>query len=58
MSAFEVKGYGLEVYNLKYPYPGEKSWSDRAKVVGKFVASAESDEDMTKYEKKFNSFSR
>jgi ribonucleoside-diphosphate reductase alpha chain len=55
MSAFEVKGYGLEVYNLKYPYPGEKSWSDRAKVVGKFVASAESDEDMTKYEKKFNS---
>ena len=51
---FEVKGYGLEVYDLKYPYPGEKGWPDRGKVIGKFVASAESDEDKPRIEKKFN----
>lgn len=52
---FVLDGYGKEVYNLKYLYPGEKSWADRAKVIARTIASAEGDDVKQKWEKKFYS---
>lgn len=51
--AFEPTGYGKEVYDLKYAYPGERGWSDRAKVIAKTIASAEPDEIKQKWESRF-----
>jgi len=48
-----LKGIGQEIFESRYAYPGETKWSERAKVIAKTVASAESDEDKEKIEKLF-----
>lgn len=53
MAAYQLEGYGKEIYDLKYLYPGEKNWGDRAKVIAKEIASVEKDDDKEKYRKKF-----
>jgi ribonucleoside-diphosphate reductase alpha chain len=53
MTTFKLDGYGKEIFNLKYAYPGEKTWLDRSKVIARTIASAELDSDKTTWEKKF-----
>lgn len=44
---------GQEIFEKRYAYPGDKTWSDRAKAIAKNVASAEKDEDKEKWYDKF-----
>jgi len=53
MSIVKLNNLGQEIFEKRYAYPGETKWSERAKVIAKAAASAESDEDKEKYEKKF-----
>ena len=49
---------GQEIFETRYAYPGEKSWSERSKTVARIVASAEKDDEKEKVEKKFYRFTR
>jgi len=49
----QLNELGQEIFEKRYAYPGETKWSERAKVIAKAAASAESDEEKEKYEKKF-----
>ena len=51
MSLTKLSKIGQEIFESRYAYPGEKTWSERAKVIAKTVASAERDEDKEKIEK-------
>ncbi len=53
MSVYQIEGYGKEIYDLKYLYPGERHWGDRSKVIAREIASVEKDDDKEKYRKKF-----
>jgi ribonucleoside-diphosphate reductase alpha chain len=44
---------GQEIFETRYAYPGETSWSERSKSIAKQIASAEHDEDKEKIEKRF-----
>ena len=44
---------GQEIFESRYAYPGETKWGERAKVIAKTVASAETDDDKEKIEKLF-----
>jgi ribonucleoside-diphosphate reductase alpha chain len=44
---------GQEIFESRYAYPGETKWADRAKVIAKTMASAETDEDKEVIEKRF-----
>ena len=48
MSKAVLNDLGQEIFENRYAYPGETKWSDRAKVISRVVASAESDEDKEK----------
>ena len=51
MAIATLNELGQEIFETRYAYPGETKWSERAKVIAKVVASAESDEDKEKIEK-------
>ena len=53
MANANLNELGQEIFEKRYAYPGETKWADRAKVIAKTVASAESDEDKEKIEKLF-----
>ena len=53
MTLAKLNEIGQEIFETRYAYPGEKNWSERAKVIAKTVASAERDEDKEKVEKSF-----
>ena len=51
MAIATLNELGQEIFETRYAYPGETKWGERAKVIAKVVASAESDEDKEKIEK-------
>lgn len=53
MALTTLNKLGQEIFETRYAYPGETKWGERAKVIAKVVASAESDEDKEKIEKVF-----
>ena len=53
MANVNLEGLGQEIFETRYAYPGETKWSERAKVVAKTMASAESDDDKEKVEQLF-----
>ena len=53
MALTKLDKIGQEIFESRYAYPGEKSWSERAKVIAKTMASAESDGAKEKIEKAF-----
>ncbi|HIO42576.1 MAG TPA: adenosylcobalamin-dependent ribonucleoside-diphosphate reductase [Gammaproteobacteria bacterium] len=53
MALTTLNELGQEIFETRYAYPGETKWGERAKVIAKVVASAESDEDKEKIEKVF-----
>lgn len=53
MAQIKLSDLGQDIFMSRYSYPGETKWSERAKVIARTVASAENDEDVEKYEKKF-----
>ena len=53
MANVNLEGLGQEIFESRYAYPGETKWAERAKVVARTMASAESDEDKEKVEKLF-----
>ena len=48
MALAQLKPLGQEIFEARYAYPGETKWGERAKVIAKVVASAETDEDKEK----------
>ena len=53
MANVNLEGLGQEIFETRYAYPGETKWSERAKVVARTMASAESDDDKEKVEHLF-----
>ena len=53
MAVANLNGLGQEIFETRYAYPGEVSWSERARAIAKQIASAEKDEDKEKIEKRF-----
>ena len=53
MTIAKLNDLGQDIFEKRYAYPGETKWSERAKVIAKAAASAESDDEKEKYEKKF-----
>jgi ribonucleoside-diphosphate reductase alpha chain len=53
MAIANLNKLGQEIFETRYAYPGETKWSERAKVIAKTIASAETDEDKEKVEKMF-----
>ena len=53
MAITTLNKLGQEIFETRYAYPGETKWGERAKVIAKVVASAESDENKEKTEKSF-----
>ena len=53
MALANLNELGQEIFESRYAYPGETKWAERAKVISKVVASAETDEDKEKVEKMF-----
>jgi ribonucleoside-diphosphate reductase alpha chain len=53
MTIKSLEGLGQEIFEMRYAYPGETKWAERAKVIAKTIASAESDEEKEKVEKLF-----
>ena len=53
MTIAKLDTLGQEIFEKRYSYPGEKKWSERAKVIARTVASSEADDDKEKCEKKF-----
>ena len=51
MALTTLNELGQEIFESRYAYPGETKWADRAKVIAKVVASAETDEEKEKIEK-------
>lgn len=49
----QVEGLGYSIMAQRYLYPGEKTWSDRARVIAQTAARAEKDDEKSKYERKF-----
>lgn len=53
MTIKSLEGLGQEIFEMRYAYPGETKWAERAKVIAKTIASAEPDEEKEKVEKLF-----
>jgi len=53
MTIKSLEGLGQEIFEMRYAYPGETKWAERAKVIAKTVASAECDDEKEKVEKLF-----
>jgi len=53
MAVATLTPLGQEIFETRYAYPGETSWSERAKAIAKQIASAELDNDKEKTEKRF-----
>jgi ribonucleoside-diphosphate reductase alpha chain len=53
MAIKELDNLGQEIFMQRYAYPGETKYSERCKAMAKHVASAEKDEDIEKFEKRF-----
>jgi len=53
MAQKQLDALGQDIFESRYAYPGEKTWSDRARVIARTVASAEKDADKSKVEKAF-----
>lgn len=53
MAIKNLEGLGQEIFMQRYAYPGETKYSERSKAMAKHVASAEKEEDVEKYEKRF-----
>ena len=53
MAIKELDSLGQAIFEQRYAYPGEKSYHERCKAMAKHVASAESEDSVEKYEKKF-----
>jgi len=53
MSIKTLDPIGQEIFEQRYAYPGETKWGERAKVIARTVATAETDENKEKVEKLF-----
>ena len=53
MAVANLNGLGQEIFETRYAYPGEVSWSERARAIAKQIASAEKYEEKEKIEKRF-----
>jgi len=53
MAQVKLSELGQEIFDTRYAYPGETKWSERAKVIARYVATAEKDADKEKTEKLF-----
>jgi ribonucleoside-diphosphate reductase alpha chain len=53
MAIKQLDGLGQEIFMQRYAYPGETKYSERCKAMAKHVASAEKEEDIEKFEKRF-----
>ena len=53
MANAKLSELGQEIFMTRYAYPGETRWAERAKVIAKEVASAETDEEKARIEKAF-----
>jgi len=53
MTIAQLNKLGQEIFESRYAYPGEKKWSERAKVIARTMASSEADNEKEKLEKKF-----
>ena len=53
MANANLSPLGQEIFETRYAYPGETKWADRAKVIAKTMASAETDEEKEAIEKRF-----
>lgn len=53
MTIKSLEGLGQEIFEMRYAYPGETKWAERAKVIAKTIASAECDDEKEKVEKLF-----
>lgn len=49
----KLKGLSQEIFLSKYAYPGETSWSERAKVIADTAASAEQDSNISLWSDRF-----
>ena len=49
MANAKLSELGQEIFMTRYAYPGETRWAERAKVIAKEVASAETDEEKGTY---------
>ena len=52
-SSVELKGLAEDIFTLKYAYPGERKWSERAKTIARHVATVEPDDKKAVTEAKF-----
>jgi ribonucleoside-diphosphate reductase alpha chain len=53
MANAKLTELGQEIFDTRYAYPGETTWSQRAKVIAKEIASAEKDDEKERIEKAF-----
>jgi len=53
MANVNLTPLGQEIFESRYAYPGETKWADRAKVIAKTMASAETDDEKEAAEKRF-----
>jgi ribonucleoside-diphosphate reductase alpha chain len=53
MVQFKPNELGQQIFELRYAYPGEKTWVERAKVISDFIASAEIDDEKSKVAARF-----
>lgn len=49
----QITGLGYDILAQRYLYPGEKTWSDRSRVIAQTAARAENDDNKAKWERKF-----
>ena len=53
MKKFELNDFQAEIMNLRYALPSENSWDDLVNRVAKHLSQAETNDDMTLWEKRF-----
>ena len=53
MAQAQLNQLGQEIFETRYAYPGETRWAERAKVISRTIASAETDEEKERIEKAF-----
>ncbi len=53
MAVANLNPLGQEIFETRYAYPGETSWSERSKAIAKQISSCEHDEEKEKTEKRF-----
>ena len=53
MAVATLNPLGQEIFETRYAYPGETSWSERSKAIAKQISSCEHDDEKEKTEKRF-----